>query len=761
MQTTRRWSVCLLLAALCCLISLLETANGQSQPPGRNGSAKEWAVIIGISHYSQVPGGQQLQFADRDASAFAEALEKTGVRKENIKLLLGQEATISAIKAAIGNWLAKSVSTDDRVYIFFSGHGIFEREFGESYLLAFDSDPADPYTSAFSINDLTDALNRRIRAGNVLVIADAVRGDFFPPEEEGNRDSSSFVLTFNQMVASRAGLNVILASGQGEYSREGKRWGDMGVFTRSLVDAFNEANPDVNNTRTAEGIFHTVSARVAKETSNKQHPWHGGFGLASMLIRTNGSLALDSGQKPPAPTAEKTPEPVALSVKRAEQIAPANNAPANNATENNRQAATDYHEPAGIEPRPEEAIKDQPSARVPTPPAKSPAKPDIVANNPKPEAVSGGVSTPVTRSNSTGTRKSGPSNPSPNGASKSVRGAGTPPANEPIRSAGVPAATSSDSPNVGEPPRSAPPPRRPTPTPPETSTIEASSAGNGNIPIGSPNSAPAMGTAPSPLVLQFQAAIADGRLLEPKNASAWDIYQRLADDPATRPRALQLKPRLAEALTDSGRAIVSGDVRSDNVSDKVDEFKRAGQMFSRARALMPELSDVAALEKVSAAQALIALQFYDEAERALAQLQGTRLATIENSMGLIYSGRLDSFQAERAFKRAIELDPKWAAPHYNLALLYRNQRDDDALAELEQAASLGAGNIAILTALGDGYFNLQQWQKAADVYRKAVDIEPSNDTLHTKLGHALYSQGLRDEANQEYQKATRLRSKQP
>jgi hypothetical protein len=36
---------------------------------------------------------------------------------------------------------------------------------------------------------------------------------------------------------------------------------------------------------------------------------------------------------------------------------------------------------------------------------------------------------------------------------------------------------------------------------------------------------------------------------------------------------------------------------------------------------------------------------------------------------------------------------------------------------------------------------------------------PSDDTLHTKLGHALFSQGLQEEANREYQKARELRGK--
>jgi len=63
--------------------------------------------------------------------------------------------------------------------------------------------------------------------------------------------------------------------------------------------------------------------------------------------------------------------------------------------------------------------------------------------------------------------------------------------------------------------------------------------------------------------------------------------------------------------------------------------------------------------------------------------------------------------------------------------------------------------------LGDEYFTRQQWKQAAEAFRKAVALKPADDNLHTKLGHALYSQGLQDEANREYEKARELRRKQP
>jgi tetratricopeptide (TPR) repeat protein len=260
-------------------------------------------------------------------------------------------------------------------------------------------------------------------------------------------------------------------------------------------------------------------------------------------------------------------------------------------------------------------------------------------------------------------------------------------------------------------------------------------------------------------VLELEAAIAARKLVAPRSSSAWDLFQKLSGDPAYSADVARLKPVLAEALVSEGRALIMGDVRADNVSEKVEEFKRAGQILTRARSLASDNPEIGILDKLGAAGALIALQFYDEAERALAQLQGIKHAAVENAFGLIHHGRLDSFRAERAFKRAIELDPKWAAPHYNLALVYKGTQSEAALKELEAAAALDQQNWAVQAALGDEYFTRQEWQRAAEQFRKAIAAKPDDDNLYTKLGHALFSQGLQEEANRAYQKARELRNR--
>ncbi len=793
------------LVILCAVVVMTAAAQQSNQV------VRTWAVVVGISKYQKLPGGQQLQFADRDASLFAEAIQKRGVSAQNVRLLTGAEATTTAIKSAVGNWLARSVSESDTVLIFFSGHGLFERQFGESYLLGYDSDPKDPYATALSLSELGQALARRVRSGRVLVMADAVRRDFFDPESDP-ASSKSFEQSFDQLATSRPGVSAIIASGPGEFSREGQRWGGHGVFAKHLADVLLDgADRNGDLAITAEELFALLKGRVADDTAGKQHPWRIGSALtqtdAARLERQNAPVTAPNPETVPKtapaavavlskPSEEKKPPESRSRPDQKEDVAAIKPIPSKQQTAAPRPGAQPAAGSRPLENRSEKASETAPppvsgTTKEPAPPERSDKRPQpaptstgekkaqpsvIAANEKKTEpppversapASSGAKRTEVTAA--PGMEKSR----GVNTATKPAAATGNPASNPSTpRAAAAPGTETMKSTQPAAPPsrelaRAEVPvgetgaPSKPTVNPPRGVAVSSDRAAgepevrSASVPTVRPEAAP------SPLVSQLEAAIASKTLIEPRNGSAWDLYQRMMLEPGTASDAARLKPVLSEALTAQGRVIVSGDVRGDNISDRVDDFKRAGQMLARARTLTPENGDIIALEKLSAAEALISLQFYDEAERALGPLQAAKLAAVENALGLVYQGKLDTWRAERAFKRASELDSKWAAPHYNLAMLYRSQQNQAALEEFEAAASNDQGNVNVLAALAEEYFTRQQWKQAADTFRKAVAIRPSDDNLHTKLGHALYSQGLQDEANREYQKAGELRRRQP
>jgi hypothetical protein len=92
------------------------------------------AIIIGIQNYKRVP---KAEFDNSDATAFYDyAIRALGIKPENIKLLLDEQADEVEILTAFKSWLpvkVKKAKTD--VYVFYSGHGLPSDDGKSLYIL--------------------------------------------------------------------------------------------------------------------------------------------------------------------------------------------------------------------------------------------------------------------------------------------------------------------------------------------------------------------------------------------------------------------------------------------------------------------------------------------------------------------------------------------------------------------------------------------------------------------------------------------------
>src|SRR5215472_16583418 len=139
-----------------------------------DGKGKLWAVVVGVSSYQNLSPTEQLKYAHRDAEDFAAFLRSPnggGFPSTQIRLLLNQQATLSAVRTALGTWLPRSVEPDDIVYIFFAGHGVVENE-RDGYLLMYDSDPQNLYATALQVAELDRIITQTLRARIVVLAAD-------------------------------------------------------------------------------------------------------------------------------------------------------------------------------------------------------------------------------------------------------------------------------------------------------------------------------------------------------------------------------------------------------------------------------------------------------------------------------------------------------------------------------------------------------------------------------------------------------------
>ena len=94
-----------------------------------------YALIVGIANYKNLPSKAQLEFSERDADAIYSILispEGGNFRAENVHRLTGAQATLANVKRELETWLPSVAKEDDRVVIYFAGHGFISA--GRAYL---------------------------------------------------------------------------------------------------------------------------------------------------------------------------------------------------------------------------------------------------------------------------------------------------------------------------------------------------------------------------------------------------------------------------------------------------------------------------------------------------------------------------------------------------------------------------------------------------------------------------------------------------
>jgi hypothetical protein len=103
-------------------------------------SGEKVALIIGIENYSVAP---KANYANLDAKYFFDYARRAfGTKKQNIKLLINEDATFVKTNVALTKWLRTRIKADQTdLIVFFAGHGLASSDGKDLYLLPQDSDP--------------------------------------------------------------------------------------------------------------------------------------------------------------------------------------------------------------------------------------------------------------------------------------------------------------------------------------------------------------------------------------------------------------------------------------------------------------------------------------------------------------------------------------------------------------------------------------------------------------------------------------------
>jgi len=298
-----------------------------------------WAVVIGISDYKydtrwdRRKGIPDLQFADRDAKAFAEFLmspQGAAFQPDHVLLLTNKKATVNEVRNAIGGFLAKSLE-NDLVIIFYAGHGVPDPENPENlYLACYDTVPGKYYGTAFPMWGIDDALRRTIHSKRVFVFADACHSAGIGGAR-GKSASKKFNEYMDRLAGSKEGVTKITASRADELSLEKDYLGGgHGVFTYYLLEALRgEADNNKDGFVTMAEAYDYLYDKVRSETRHSQKPWASGYvspdiplGIVdSQILAAIADRAKTQKQEPIQAAAPYRPTPVTIDLPKDSKVA--------------------------------------------------------------------------------------------------------------------------------------------------------------------------------------------------------------------------------------------------------------------------------------------------------------------------------------------------------------------------------------------------------------------------------------------------------
>jgi peptidoglycan/xylan/chitin deacetylase (PgdA/CDA1 family)/tetratricopeptide (TPR) repeat protein len=229
-------------------------------PPYR----ESWAAVIGIDSYQKWP---KLQYAAHDANGVRDILvQKYKFKPQNVFMLLDEDATRERILSLLGDKLAdpKMVDKEDRVLVFFAGHGATRklasgRDLG--YIIPVDADLNNFEGQAISMSNFQD-IAEAIPAKHLLFVMDSCYSGL--ALTRGGPGASANYL---QEIARREARQMFTAGGADEQVADNGPNGHS-VFTWTLLQGL-DGRADLNG----DGVITAteLATYVAPAVSSLSH----------------------------------------------------------------------------------------------------------------------------------------------------------------------------------------------------------------------------------------------------------------------------------------------------------------------------------------------------------------------------------------------------------------------------------------------------------------------------------------------------------
>ena len=230
---------------------------------------QKWALVVGTSKFNAQTGATPLNYADADASAFADLLRDPRVGRfppEKVFLLTNAQATTAQIKARL-NTIARRAGSRDVVVVYFSTHGSSRSDDhrGVSYLYTYDTDVTSRdsiFGSALPMVDISGILLNRCLAQRTVSIFDTCHsGAANPGQSLADKDM--------KRLHEGAGRYVISScqADQLAYEADGH-----GYFTGALIRKLRQSKGCIQLKDLFQAVQAEVGATVLKKHGKQQTP---------------------------------------------------------------------------------------------------------------------------------------------------------------------------------------------------------------------------------------------------------------------------------------------------------------------------------------------------------------------------------------------------------------------------------------------------------------------------------------------------------
>jgi hypothetical protein len=234
-----------------------------------NTNDNKLALIIGIENYSDLV---KASYADNDAQYFKDYAKNTlGIKNDNIKLLVDEEATFIKINKVLKKWLkSKVIPNKTELIIFYAGHGLATQDEDKQdlYLLPQNADTDMLSISSISRNNLFKEISN-LNPKSVTIFFDACYSGT-------SRDNKSLIASARPVkILKNVEDNIpenftIFSASQLNQMSSGLKNGENGIFSYYLMKGLEGLADQNKDKKITNG---ELQAYMKSNVSQKADEW--------------------------------------------------------------------------------------------------------------------------------------------------------------------------------------------------------------------------------------------------------------------------------------------------------------------------------------------------------------------------------------------------------------------------------------------------------------------------------------------------------